>query len=51
MKLTGLAIREELVRIKTSIANDKIGEIAAIAKRMDDEFASVERLYRKVETV
>ena len=51
MKLTGLAIREELVRIKTSIANDKIEEIAAIAKRMDDEFASVERLYRKVETV
>ena len=51
MKLTALAIREELVRIKTSIANDKIGEIAAIAKRMDDEFASVERLYRKVETV
>ncbi|WP_428769882.1 V-type ATP synthase subunit A [Treponema sp. HNW] len=51
MKLTGLAVREELVRIKTSIANDKIGEIAAIAKRMDDEFASVERLYRKVETV
>ena len=48
MKLTALAIREELVRIKTSIANDKIGEIAAIAKRMDDEFASVERLYRKV---
>ena len=51
MKLTALAIREELVRIKTSIANDKIEEIAAIAKRMDDEFASVERLYRKVETV
>ncbi|MGI5174111.1 V-type ATP synthase subunit A [Treponema sp. OMZ 840] len=50
IKLTGLAVREELVRIKTSIANDKIGEIAAIAKRMDDEFASVERLYRKVET-
>ena len=48
IKLTSLAIREELVRIKTSIANDKIGEIAAIAKRMDDEFASVERLYRKV---
>ena len=51
MKLTALASREELVRIKTSIANDKIEEIAAIAKRMDDEFASVERLYRKVETV
>ena len=50
LKLTALGIREELVRIKTSIPNDKINEISAVAKRMDDEFASVERVYRKVET-
>jgi len=50
MKVTGLAIREELVRIKTSIANDNINAITAVAKRMDDEFASLERVYRKVET-
>ena len=50
LKLTALGIREELVRIKTSIPNDKINEINAVAKRMDDEFASVERVYRKVET-
>ena len=51
LKLTALSIREELVRIKTSIPNDKTDDIRDIEKRMDDEFASIERVYRKVETV
>ena len=51
LKLTTLSIREELVRIKTSIPNDKTDDIRDIEKRMDDEFASIERVYRKVETV
>ena len=50
LKLTALSIREELVRIKTSIPNDKTDDIRDIEKRMDDEFASIERVYRKVET-
>ena len=51
LKLTALSIREEIVRIKTSIPNDKTDDIRDIEKRMDDEFASIERVYRKVETV
>ncbi len=50
LKLSSLSVREEIVRIKTTIPNDKLDEIKAIEKRMDDELASIERIYKKVDT-
>lgn len=47
-KLTSLRTREEIVRIKTSITNDKLDEIKAIELKMNDELAAIERVYKKV---
>ncbi len=50
LKLTSLSVREEIVRIKTTIPNEKLDDIKAIEKRMEDELASIERIYKKVDT-
>lgn len=47
LKITALAVREEIVRIKTSIPNDKLELIKPIEMRMEEQFTSIERIYRK----
>ncbi|MCQ2594248.1 MAG: V-type ATP synthase subunit A [Treponemataceae bacterium] len=49
VKVTALPVREEIVRIKTSIANDKLSEITAITGHMTEQFEGLEKIYRKVE--
>ena len=51
IKITSLPVREEIVRIKTSIPNDQLDQIRVIEQHMDEQLASMERLYRKVETI
>lgn len=48
VKLSSLSVREDIVRIKTTIANDELDKIMAIEKRMNDDFANIERIYKKV---
>ncbi len=49
LKITSLTVREEIIRIKTTIGNDELDKIIAIEKRMNDEFSAIERMYKKVE--
>ncbi len=49
LKISSLSVREEIVRIKTTIPNDKLDDIKALEKRMEDELASIERIYKKVD--
>lgn len=50
-KLTALRVREEIVRIKTAIPNDKLDEIKTIETHMNDELTAIERVYKRVETI
>jgi V/A-type H+-transporting ATPase subunit A len=43
-------VREEIVRIKTSIPNDKLDEIQTIALHLEDQIAELERTYQKAAT-
>jgi V/A-type H+-transporting ATPase subunit A len=47
LKVTGLGVREEILRIKTSVPNDKLDEIQAIALHLDEQMGELERTYRK----
>ncbi|MFI3258436.1 MAG: V-type ATP synthase subunit A, partial [Spirochaetales bacterium] len=49
VKLASVSVREDIVRIKTSIPNDALDDIKAIEKRMDDELSVIERIYKKAE--
>jgi V/A-type H+-transporting ATPase subunit A len=49
-KTLALPVREEIVRIKTSIPNDKLDEIQTIALHLEDQIAELERTYRKAAT-
>ncbi|MGL4986731.1 MAG: V-type ATP synthase subunit A [Treponemataceae bacterium] len=51
MKLTSLKVREEIVRIKTSIPNDRLDEIKEIETHLEDELNGIDRIYRKVDTL
>ncbi len=50
LKISSLSVREEIVRIKTSIPNDKLDDIKSIEKKLDDEMSAIERIYKKVDT-
>ena len=49
VKVTALPVREEIVRIKTSVANDKLNEISTITAHINEQFEGLEKIYRKVE--
>ena len=48
-QIAALKCREEIVRIKSEIANDKIEQVKQIEGRMETEIGDLERTYRKVE--
>ncbi|AEE17120.1 V-type ATP synthase subunit A [Treponema brennaborense] len=50
IKVTSLPVREEIVRIKTSVPNDKLDMISVIESHLDEQLGNVERMYRKVAT-
>ncbi len=49
LKITQLPCREQIIRIKTTVPNDKLEQIKAIELKMDEELSAIERVYRKVE--
>lgn len=51
LKVTSLPVREEIIRIKTSIPNDKLNEIKTIEIHLDEQMGTLERVYRKVDTI
>ena len=46
-----IILKEEIVRIKTSVPNDKLEMIKEVENHFESEFGNLERLYRKVETI
>ena len=50
LKLLDLPIREEIVRIKTTVPNDKLEMIKAIESHLEEQIGGIERMYRKVAT-
>ena len=51
IKINSLACKEEIIRLKTSVPNDKLEIIKEVENRFENEFGNLERLYRKVETI
>ena len=51
LKINTLSCKEEIVRIKTSVPNDKLEMIKEVENHFENEFGNLERLYRKVETI
>ena len=51
LKINTLSCKEEIIRIKTSVPNDKLEMIKEVENHFESEFGNLERLYRKVETI
>jgi V/A-type H+-transporting ATPase subunit A len=51
MKVTNLPVKEEIVRIKTSVANDKITEISTVESHLEEQLGSLEKIYRKADVL
>ena len=47
LKITSLSVKDEIVRIKSSVPNDKLEQIHEIEKRLEDQISEVARLYRR----
>lgn len=47
LKISALSIREDIIRIKTSVPNDALDEITKVRMKMDDQFSTIEHIYRK----
>jgi V/A-type H+-transporting ATPase subunit A len=47
LKISALSIREDIIRIKTSVPNDALDEITKVRMKMDEEFSTIEHIYRK----
>ena len=50
-QITVLPVREEIVRIKTTVPNDKLEMIKEVENHLDEQLGNIERMYRKVGTV
>ena len=51
LKISSLPVREEIIRIKTTVPNDRLEMIQAVESHMDEQLSSLERIYRKVEAI
>lgn len=51
IKICSLSVRDDIIRIKSTIANDDLGKISYIQEKFEKEFSDVERIYRKAETL
>lgn len=49
VKVSALACREEIIRIKTTIPNDELSRIGEVARHVEEQFDALEKLYRKVD--
>jgi V/A-type H+-transporting ATPase subunit A len=49
MKVTNLPVKEEIVRIKTSVANDNLNEISTVESHLEEQLSSLEKIYRRAD--
>jgi V/A-type H+-transporting ATPase subunit A len=49
LKINELSVRDEIIRIKTSVPNDKLDMIHATIAHLDEQMGELERIYRKAE--
>ncbi|MCR4939597.1 MAG: V-type ATP synthase subunit A [Treponemataceae bacterium] len=49
IRISALSVREEIIRIKTSVPNDKLDMIQTVEHHFDAQFSELEKLYRKME--
>ncbi|MCR4713727.1 MAG: V-type ATP synthase subunit A [Treponemataceae bacterium] len=49
VRISALSVREEIIRIKTSVPNDKLEMIRTVENHFDEQFSELEKLYRKME--
>jgi V/A-type H+-transporting ATPase subunit A len=48
-RVTGLPVREEIVRIKTAVPNENLPQIQDVALRLEDQMRELEGIYRKID--
>ena len=51
VKITALPVREEIVRIKSTVENEKLEKIKDVEGHLEDQMGGLERMYRKVAAV
>ena len=49
VKINSLTVREEIIRIKTSIPNNELDKVNQIKSHLEEQFSSLEKLYQKVD--
>ena len=49
VKINSLPVREEIIRIKTTIPNDALDKINQVKMHLEEQFDSLEKLYNKVD--
>ncbi|MBO7419948.1 MAG: V-type ATP synthase subunit A, partial [Spirochaetaceae bacterium] len=49
IKISALTVREDIIRIKTTVPNDQLEKITAVSQRLNEQFDGLEKLYRKVD--
>ena len=49
LKINALPVKEEIVRIKTTISNEDAGKISEVEHRMNDQLNELERVYKKAD--
>lgn len=47
LKIIELPVRNEIIRAKSEIPNDKLDQLTTIQNHLDDQMAELERMYRK----
>jgi len=48
-RIINMPIREDIIRIKTTVPNENLSMIQQIESKLEEQFGELERLYRKVE--
>jgi V/A-type H+-transporting ATPase subunit A len=51
VKITALSVRDEIIRLKSLVENDKLEKIKVIEGHLDDQMSGLEKMYRKVAAV
>src|SRR5574344_2112322 len=51
IKVTALPVREEIVRAKQTVPNDKLDMIKDVQSHLEQQMGDLERMYRKVEAI
>ena len=47
LKITELSVRNEIIRAKSTVPNDRLSDLETIRGHLDDQFAELRRMYSK----